>query len=46
VAEDFYQKEHVFIYKAIKDLWIGRKTIDVLTLADQLGKNQLLDVIG
>lgn len=45
VAEDFYQKEHVFIYKAIKDLWIARKTVDVLTLADQLTKNGVLDVI-
>ena len=28
--EDFYNKEHSFIYKAIKDLWTARKTIDVL----------------
>lgn len=45
VAEDFYQKEHIFIYKAIKDLWVARKTIDVLTLADQLNKNSVLDIV-
>ncbi len=45
VADDFYQKEHGFIYQAVKQLWSGRKTIDSLTLADQLGKNGLLDVV-
>ena len=44
--EDFYNKEHFFIFKAIKDLWSARKTIDVLTVADQLGKDDKLDVIG
>ena len=28
------------------DLWAARKTIDVVTLADQLQKNSTLDVIG
>jgi replicative DNA helicase len=46
IAEDFYQKEHAYIFQAIKDLWAGRKTIDALTVADQLGKNNLLDTIG
>lgn len=44
-SEDFYQKEHALIYTAIKVLWAGRKTIDVLTLADQLNKSSLLDTI-
>ena len=45
-AEDFYQKEHAYIFQAIKDLRAARKTIDALTVADQLGKNNLLDTIG
>jgi len=46
VPEDFYNKEHAFIFKAIKDLRTARKTIDVLTVADQLGKDDKLDTIG
>lgn len=44
--EDFYQKEHSFIYQAIKELWASRRTIDVLTVADQLGKKDMLDTVG
>ncbi len=44
--EDFYQREHAYIYQAIKELRAARKTIDVLTVADQLQKNNLLDVVG
>lgn len=44
--DDFYTKEHSFIYKAIKDLWTARKTIDVLTVSDQLGRVDQLDTIG
>lgn len=43
--EDFYQKEHSFIFKWIKTLWAARKTIDVVTLADQLTKDGVLDVV-
>lgn len=43
--KDFYQKEHAFIYKAIKDLRNNRKTIDIVTLADQLSKEDKLDII-
>lgn len=43
--EDFYQKEHALIYKAVKALWTARKTIDVVTLADQLSRDGVLDVI-
>ncbi len=46
MPEDFYNKEHTFIYKAIKDLWTARKTIDVLTVSDQLGRDDKLDIIG
>jgi len=34
--EDFYQKEHKDIYAAMQTLWHSRKTIDVVTLANQL----------
>jgi len=46
VPEDFYQREHFYIYQAIKKLWAARKTIDVVTLADQLSKDTYLDSIG
>lgn len=45
-SEDFYLKEHASIFKAIKSLWLARKTVDVLTVSDQLLKDWLLDVIG
>lgn len=44
--EDFYQKEHKDIYAAMQSLWHSRKTIDVVTLADQLSKDGVLDQIG
>lgn len=44
--KDFYQKEHSFIYEAIQQLRVARKTIDVITVSDQLGKNGNLDAIG
>lgn len=44
--EDFYQREHFYIYRGIKSLWAARKTIDVVTLADQLAKDAVLDAIG
>lgn len=44
--DDFYQKEHAFIFQWVHDLWGARKTIDVVTLTDQLQKNNTLDSIG
>ena len=44
--KDFYQKEHSYIYEAIQQLRMARKTIDVITVSDQLSKNWNLDVIG
>lgn len=44
--EDFYQREHFYIFQGIKKLWAARKTIDVVTLADQLSKDTFLDTIG
>ncbi len=45
LPEDFYQREHWHIYKSIRTLWSLRKNIDVLTLADQLNKDWVIDVI-
>lgn len=45
IPEDFYNKEHFFIFKAIKELWTSRKTIDALTVADQLAKEDKLDIV-
>ena len=44
--KDFYQKEHSYVYEAIQQLRMARKTIDVVTVSDQLSKNWNLDVIG
>ena len=40
---DFYQKEHWMIYDAIIQLWNDKKTIDVVTVSDQLSKNGNLE---
>lgn len=45
-AEDFYASEHLMIFQAIQDLWATRKTIDAVTVSDQLEKNQKLDAVG
>ena len=45
VPEDFYQKEHGKIYKAIAQLWDAKKTIDVVTVSDQLSKNGDLESV-
>ncbi len=42
---DFYKKEHWFIYKAMLQLWQDRKNIDVVTVSDQLTKNQEIDYV-
>ena len=45
VPGDFYQKEHGMIYEAIAQLWNEKKTIDVVTVSDQLSKNWNLETI-
>lgn len=45
-AKDFYVMENVLIFQAMQTLWINRKTIDVVTVSDQLEKNQKLDIVG
>ncbi len=42
---DFYQKEHEHIFAALKNLWSTRSTIDVITLSDELDKNDHLEVV-
>lgn len=42
---DFYQREHGMIYEAISQLWNSKKTIDVVTVSDQLSKNWNLESV-
>jgi len=42
---DFYQKEHGMIYEAISQLRNDKKTIDVVTVSDQLSKNWNLEIV-
>lgn len=44
--EDFYQQEHKHVFAAMKELWNGRKTIDVVTVSNELTKWDKLDIIG
>lgn len=44
--KDFYAKEHQMIFEAIMNLKANYKTIDVVTLWDELAKKDYLDVIG
>lgn len=44
-APDFYQKEHQLIFEAMYELWTGRRTIDVITLSNQLSKWDTLDLV-
>jgi replicative DNA helicase len=46
MAEDFYDERHRHIYAAAKHLYDKHSPIDVLTLADELKNNQLLEVVG
>jgi replicative DNA helicase len=46
VPEDFYQKEHQYIFECVKELWTARRTIDVITLTDQLTKRWYIDLVG
>lgn len=42
---DFYTKEHTFIFEAMTQLRNSKKTIDVVTVWDQLTKNGNFDII-
>jgi replicative DNA helicase len=44
--DDFYLKEHQYIFEALTNLWASRKTIDVITLSDMLNQGEeRLDMI-
>lgn len=44
-ASDFYKKEHQMIYAAIERLFQSHKTIDVVTISDELTKEDQLDIV-
>lgn len=44
-SADFYQKEHQYVFAALGALWANRKTIDIITLSDQLTKQQQFDLV-
>jgi replicative DNA helicase len=46
VADDFFEARHKRIYEAVVQLYEKRKSIDVLTLTDQLKSNGFLDAVG
>lgn len=46
MPEDFYQKEHVSIMQAIAPLRADKRNIDVVTVSDQLKKNNELELVG
>lgn len=45
-THDFFDQRHQRIYEAITQLYERRSPIDVLTLADQLKTNAVLDLVG
>ena len=45
VPSDFYQKEHGMIYEAIAQLRNDKRTIDPVTVSDQLSKNWNLESV-
>ncbi len=44
--EEFYHEAHKEIFRTIKSLFSEGKMVDMITVSDELGKNQLLQVIG
>ena len=45
VARDFYTREHQTIYEAMQTLWSWRRTIDMITVSNELQKMWQLDII-
>jgi replicative DNA helicase len=43
--KDFYAKEHQMIFDAMMSLKNSYKTIDIVTVADELAKKDFLDII-
>lgn len=46
VPESFYEHRNQLIYKAIADLSLKEKPVDILTVKEQLEKNNELDEVG
>ena len=46
VAEDFYKPAHGHVFAAIKALSGAAEAVDVVTVADELRRNNLLDELG
>lgn len=46
IAEDFYDKKHIMIFKAMRALHDKRRPIDILTLSEQLKADSYLDLVG
>lgn len=45
-AEDFYREHHRHVYRAMEACHGRDEAVDVITLADQLGAEDLLDTVG
>lgn len=45
-ADDFYDERHGHIYSAVKSLYDKHSPIDVLTLANELRNNGLIETVG
>lgn len=45
-AEDFYLREHVEIYKAMQQMYLKSKNVDVVTLLDELVQSGTYDEAG
>lgn len=45
-ADDFYDKKHIIIFKAILELNDEHRAVDVITLSDRLRNMGKLDVVG
>ncbi len=44
--EEFYNEAHREIFRTVKRLFSEGKTVDLITVSDDLVKNQLLDAVG
>ncbi|GAB6107454.1 replicative DNA helicase [Fusibacter bizertensis] len=44
--EEFYHEAHKEIFRTIKRLFSDGQTVDMITVSDELSKNQLLDAVG
>jgi len=44
--ESFYKDTHKKIFEAIRDLYNANKAVDIITLIDELKRNETLDEIG